>query len=151
MVLRGKKEAFARAIACGLNQTEAYVEAGYSEKTATQGAARLIKEPDVIERIRELTNEAKIVNNVNHQISEPDPMPESVVGPSHDPKNFLMSLMCDIDADPKLRFEAAKALMPYIHGKIGEQGKKETKEEIAKAASKQGGLTARLSNLRKVK
>ena len=75
IVLRGKKEAFARAIAYGLNQTEAYVEAGYSEKTATQGAARLIKEPDVIERIRELTNEAKIVNNVNHQISESDPMP----------------------------------------------------------------------------
>lgn len=33
--------------------------------------------------------------------------------------------------DPKLRVYAAKTMMPYIHSKMGEQGKKENKKEKA--------------------
>lgn len=35
----------------------------------------------------------------------------------------------------KVRTDAAKALMPYIHGKVGEQGKKASKDDAAKEAT----------------
>lgn len=40
--------------------------------------------------------------------------------------------------DMFLRFNAAKAALPYKHGKVAEKGKKETKADEAKKAT-QGG------------
>jgi len=53
-----------------------------------------------------------------------------------DPKAFLIATMNDYDADAKLRVDAAKALMPFIHPRKGEGGKKEEKEDAAKKAGK---------------
>ncbi|MCY1454435.1 hypothetical protein D9M71_715020 [compost metagenome] len=39
-------------------------------------------------------------------------------------------------AEPRLRVDAAKALMPYIHGKVADQGKKEAVADAAKQAGK---------------
>ena len=52
-----------------------------------------------------------------------------------DPKVFLLALMNDLDADVKLRADAAKALLPFMHAKLGEGGKKDEKQSAAKAAS----------------
>lgn len=49
-----------------------------------------------------------------------------------DPKVFLLALMNDLEADVKLRADAAKALMPFMHTKLGEGGKKEQQAEAAK-------------------
>ena len=38
-------------------------------------------------------------------------------------------------AEPRLRVEAAKTLMPYVHGKVAEQGKKGQKADAAKKAA----------------
>jgi phage terminase small subunit len=57
-----------------------------------------------------------------------------------DPKEFLSSLMNDARADVKLRFEAAKALMPFVHAKIGEVGKKDQKQNDAQKVA--GRFTA---------
>lgn len=40
--------------------------------------------------------------------------------------------MNDSGSDAKLRVDAAKALMPYKHQKLGEGGKKEQKDAAAK-------------------
>ncbi len=54
-----------------------------------------------------------------------------------DPKDFLAWVMNNPTADGKVRVSAAVALMPYTHKKVGEQGKKEQKQEAAgKVASK---------------
>ena len=54
-----------------------------------------------------------------------------------DPKVFLLALMNDLEADVKLRADAAKALMPFMHTKLGEGGKKDQQQEAArKVASK---------------
>lgn len=37
-----------------------------------------------------------------------------------DPKAFLMSIMDDESADPRVRVDAAKCLMPFCHPKLGE-------------------------------
>ena len=49
-----------------------------------------------------------------------------------DPKIFLLALMNDLEADVKLRADAAKALLPFMHQKIGEGGKKDAKQDAAK-------------------
>ena len=54
-----------------------------------------------------------------------------------DPLQFLIDVMNKSD-DMFLRFNAAKAALPYVHGKVAEKGKKETKEDAAKAATKSG-------------
>ena len=52
-----------------------------------------------------------------------------------DPRDYLMAVMNDHLTDEKLRIDAAKALMPFIHGRIAEAGKKEAKTDAAKKAA----------------
>lgn len=49
-----------------------------------------------------------------------------------DPEKFLRAVMNDSMTDAKLRIDAAKALMPYVHPRKGEGGKKEAIGEAAK-------------------
>lgn len=57
---------------------------------------------------------------------------------TEDPKVFLTALMNCPKAGVKARLEAAKALLPFEHSKIGEKGKKATKAEGAAAATAEG-------------
>ena len=50
-----------------------------------------------------------------------------------DPKVFLMALMNDLEADIKIRADAAKSLLPFMHAKV-EAGVKDAKAEAAKKA-----------------
>ena len=58
-----------------------------------------------------------------------------VVETSADPQKFLLDLMNDPAADPRMRLDAAKALMPFMHGKPGAGGKKDERQAAAKKAS----------------
>ena len=51
-----------------------------------------------------------------------------------DPEKFLRAVMNDAKTDAKIRVDAAKALMPYVHAKKGEGGKKEEAADRAKRA-----------------
>jgi len=63
-------------------------------------------------------------------------VPPSIETLAHtDPKVFLLALMNDLQADVKLRADAAKALMPFMHQKRGEGGKKEEQADKAKKAA----------------
>ena len=64
---------------------------------------------------------------------------ETPVESYEDPLEHLKAVWMDVREDPKLRLDAAKAAMPYIHGKVADKGKKETKTDEAKAAAKAGG------------
>lgn len=53
-----------------------------------------------------------------------------------DPEKFLRAVMNDSGTEAKLRVDAAKALMPFIHAKKGESsGKKEDAAGRSKAAA----------------
>jgi phage terminase small subunit len=67
-----------------------------------------------------------------------------------DPMVFLMALMNDIEADIKLRADAAKTLMMYTHLKKGDGGVKDEKAEKAKKAG-QGKFAAAPAPLRMIK
>lgn len=53
-----------------------------------------------------------------------------------DPLVFLTSVMNHSKVDGKLRVDAAKALLPFKHKKVGDEGKEGKKEQRANAAEK---------------
>ena len=138
MALTEKKKAFALAKQNGKDNKEAAILAGCPEKTASAAGARLAKDADVIaylERIESATPEQV----VKHEVK-----PLTTFGTIQnadqrdDPLEFLKSVWKDPVEDMALRVRAAQAALPYIHGKVAEKGKKETKEDAAKAATKSG-------------
>jgi phage terminase small subunit len=54
MKLNPKQETFCQGVASGLSPTQAYVRAGYAESTAPQGAARMLKNVKVSQRVEQL-------------------------------------------------------------------------------------------------
>lgn len=144
MALTDKKRRYVTARLSGLSGAKAAIAAGYSEKGAAQAAARLNKDPDVAAALQR-------AENVNQQVNLPAPADESpepagvalgleALGLTSDPKKVLVALMNDASEDPKLRLEAAKALMPFVHARKGEAGKKESKQEEAQKVA--GRFTA---------
>ena len=65
------------------------------------------------------------------KLSIPVPVTESLQ--HKDAKMFLMALMNDLEADIKIRADAAKALLPFQHAKV-EAGVKDAKADAAKKA-----------------
>lgn len=132
MALTHQKRIFAAALKSGMTQEKAAIHAGYSEKTARSKGNQLAKDPDVLAEIarKEVVAEAKQEakeKGVPINLSE-------IAGSFKDPKDFLAAVMNDIAEDPKLRIDAAKTLMPYVHAKKGELGKKGEDAERAKNA-----------------
>ena len=60
------------------------------------------------------------------------------VAATEDPKVFLLSVMNAQDMDARMRLDAAKSLMPFMHVKLGEGGKKDEKNRAAKSAASSG-------------
>ena len=174
MALTAKSKAFAQAVVDGMSNKDAAISAGYSEKTAMQQGSKLAKLPEVIAYIEKLTSAKKLTSkdekltstkpkqNANVQVVKVEKMesgPEQVhgqfvgrdeiaYGAKDDPLEYLKSVWTDESEDPKLRLDAAKAAMPYIHGKVADKGKKETKADEAKKATQQGKFGSLSSHLR---
>lgn len=129
MALTGKKKRFAEAVFAGKTNKEAAIEAGYSKATASPAGSRLVKDKDVVAYLAKL----KIAAETGAPVP-PDPAPKFDLDAAmqhKDPRVFLMAAMNDIELAPKLRIDAAKALMPFEHKKLGEGGKKEQKQADA--------------------
>ncbi len=63
-----------------------------------------------------------------HNNSEPPQLP-----PNHmQPLEYMLRVMNDPNAHPDMRSRMAIAAAPYVHAKVGEQGKKDKKHEAAK-------------------
>lgn len=180
MALTSRKRAFVAALREGASKKHAAIAAGYSEKTASAAGSRLAKDPDVVAELQKLqalglmpsdvkenlkagVNKKPSGNNASVHKPEGQNDAGSVEGEwqpagfdlsaalSHkDPKDFLLAVMNDLGTDAKLRVDAAKALMPFVHPRRGESGKKEqAKDKAAEAAT--GKFGARRGPLRSVK
>lgn len=129
MALTDKKRRFVQALQSGLSGAKAAIHAGYSEKGAAVAASRLMKDKDVQEALGRVNQVNKLKEEAaaaGKEISLPD------LGKLYsDPLDFLKAVANDPGQDMKLRVDAAKAWVPYVHGKIGEQGKKEAKKKAA--------------------
>jgi phage terminase small subunit len=154
MALTPKKQAFVAAKREGASNKDAAIAAGYAASSAAQAGARLAKDQFVIAALAGPT-----VNKKVNKFVKGDAPPKSNASTTHqddagedspgdasfdlvkamrfsDPKEFLLATMNDFETDSKLRVDAAKALMPFIHPRKGEGGKKEGKENAAKIAAK---------------
>ena len=54
------------------------------------------------------------------------------IGGIDDPLEYLKTIWTNKEEDPDLRLKAAQAAMPYVHGKVGTKGKKETQKDEAR-------------------
>lgn len=155
-MLTAQKRKFALALISGMSKKDAAIKAGYSANSARSKGSQLAKDPEVIAFIGRKQNEKVEVDDVPTQgkkvntpavntPSQPEPnlVPEivRVAGEYDDPLEFLKSVMNDRAEDIDTRKDAAKAMLPYLHSKKGEGGKKDAKQAAAKAvASKFMGM-----------
>ncbi|VVE51619.1 terminase [Pandoraea communis] len=148
MAFNSKKRLFADAVLAGKSNKDAAIAAGYSAATASAAGSRLVKDPDVVDYLSK--HKRKGVRKSQVQSKSTPSAPEeseakavtsaavaagfdlSAILTFKDPKEFLLAAMNDWKTEPKLRIDAAKTLMPFVHAKVGEAGKKEQREEAAK-------------------
>lgn len=163
MALTDKKRRFVDALLSGLSGSKAAIHAGYSENGAAQSAARLMRDKHVLAALGRSAEVNKSVNKkkVNKKTgtgpatetvppsgiaeagaapapADTDPLEQiglKALGLTSDPRAVLVAIMNDAGEDPKLRLEAAKALMPFTHGKVAEQGKKGAQQDAANKAA----------------
>lgn len=138
MALTGKKRAFADAVLAGRSNKDAAIMAGYSPATASAAGSRLVKDPAVAEYLA--AARANIAPGAPAALPPAAPPARPTFDLNRtlqhtDPKTFLMAAMNDIELGEKLRIDAAKALMPFVHKKPGEIGKKEGKLDAAQKAA----------------
>ncbi len=134
MALTGKKKAFADAVMAGKTNKDAALAAGYSAKTASQAGSRLVKDEDVV--LYTTAIKARASKQAAADPSEADP-DDIEIAEHTDPKLFLMEVMNLSGVDLRMRVDSAKALLPFMHKKLGEGGKKDQQAENAnKVASR---------------
>lgn len=135
MALTGKKRLFAEALLAGKSNKMAALAAGYSAASASAAGSRLVKDKDVLAHLQ---RKAKVVSVASPEGADAEPLAGSFdlsqALAHRDPRAFLLAAMNDNMLEPKLRIDAAKALMPYEFAKKGEGGKKEQQADAAKQA-----------------
>lgn len=165
MALTPKKRAFIDALRGGASNRDAAIAAGCPEKTASAAGSRLAKDPDVVAELHKLKALRMMPPDVKGDVkadasppaadepgqeAEPSGFDLSQVLLHSDPKDFLLAVMNDQKSEAKLRVDAAKALMPFVHQRKGEGGKKEqAKEKAAQAGA--GKFGTRRGPLQSVK
>lgn len=134
MALTGKKRAFADAVLAGFSNKEAAIRAGFSEKTASAAGSRNVKDPDVKAYLEERRKSAPGAGAKTPPAPLP-PLDAIDIPATADPVEFLTKVMNEPAADLRLRIDAAKAMLPFKHKKLGEGGKKDEKDAAAKKAA----------------
>lgn len=134
MSLTNQQRLYAEARFAGLNKKDAALTAGCPDKTASQAGSRLEKHPNVVAHLARLkANESDCVPGAGR-----DPLPQGVKveAPFYDdPMELLKAEMNNPHLDIKTRIQAATALLPYVHQKQGESGKKEKADDAARDAA----------------
>lgn len=140
MALTGKKRLFANAVLAGKSNKDAAIAAGYSPATASAAGSRLVKDAAVADHIQK----HKKAKDSGEAPPADRPAFDLNQAMAHkDPRVFLLAAMNDVELEPKLRIDAAKALMPFEFAKMGEGGKKDAKQAAAeKAGAGRFGLRA---------
>lgn len=127
MALTDQKRRYAEARLAGMPKKQAAIEAGCPEKTAAQAASRYEKDPDVLAAMSRT-----VAVEERKKTPPPDLDPDThIPAPADDPLEFMRNFMNDLNAEPKLRLDAAKALASFTVSKPGEKGKKEQVQEAA--------------------
>lgn len=145
MALTPKQQAFVNAVREGASNKNAAIAAGYAADSASVAGSRLAKHPEVMAALAAsgINKFVKARSAMPSSSSEPDLAPAELTEAGFDlaqalrhsdPKDFLLAVMNDFGSEAKLRVDAAKALMPFMHQRKGDAGKKQDKQDAAKQA-----------------
>lgn len=157
-MLTETQERFFQATLRGEKPHQAALSAGLSPNSAKASGFRMRKHPAIVAALAAVGIATK-----NVKPTAPGAPTESAedaaadiatvdIEATEDPKKFLTDLMNSPKAGVKARLEAAKALLPFEHAKVGEKGKKATKADGAAAAAAEGNkFGARPAPLKAVK
>lgn len=141
-MLNPTDEKFLAATLRGATPEEAAIAAGLSEKTARVAGARLRKKPAIVDALAAIgiaTPGAPTTGpKVTHSEPEPEEEPIDDLPKTEDSLEFLEAVVANPRIPLGRRMEAAKTLLPFQHAKIGESGKKKTKQEGAKELAEEG-------------
>lgn len=132
MALNDREKRFAKGVAMGKSKKEAAVYAGYSVATASQAGSRLAKDEKIIAYIEQIRDVKEKAGAKTYDFVPDNSKAElnNIVN-SKDPLAFLLDVMSDPAEDQAMRVNAARAALPYVHGKVGDVGKKESQKDNA--------------------
>lgn len=140
-MLNESQEKFFKATLRGEKPEQAAISAGLSPKTAKAAGHRMRKHPAIVAALAAVgigTKPGPVAKEKPEENGEEPDIVTLDIAETDDPKVFLTALMNSPKAGVKARLEAAKALLPFEHSKMGEKGKKVTKEEGAKELAGRG-------------
>lgn len=146
MSLTEKQQAFVVNKAAGVKNKEAAIAAGYSASAAAVTASQLLARKDIKDAIAKAkrdmrANGYKVPKDADEEEqNKKTSMPRTRYT---DPKDFLTDLMNHKHQPIAMRADAAFKLMPYMHARIGEKGKKETAKERAGEIARGGGQSGK--------
>jgi phage terminase small subunit len=130
--LTAKQQAFVDGKACGLNNRDAAIAAGYPPNSAAQTATKLMQHPSVRLALR---NFKKVSTEKGHAKHSEDDGASVLKAKYASSLDFMIDAMNNPKLPPGVRFDAAKQLLPYQHARIGESGKKEKAKDRAHAVT----------------
>lgn len=126
--LTEKQVKFVQGMASGMKQVQAALVAGYSPASAKAQSSQLMARADIKAAIRAAK---KAQGKKEPEGTDNDERTAWL----KDRYDSPLDLLEDVYNNPRipfaLRFESAKQAMPYRHGRVGEAGKKEKKQERA--------------------
>lgn len=151
MALTEKMKAFALAKMQGKSNKEAAILAGYSAGSAASRGSQLEANPEVVAYLASLNNQGG--GGIDHM-----PLGESAIRAEekdmqsvNSSLEYLQYVYKNPRVDRKIRIEAAKAALPYEHGKIGEKGVKAGREDEADDVANNDDDFATAGNQRKAR
>lgn len=128
--LTKKQRAFVVNKVAGVANRDAAIAAGYSVAGAAVAADKLMRNPAIRTAIKATTKD--------QASAAPSDKPAMPRDRYDDPMAFLQDVMNHDGLPIAMRADAAKQLLPYQHARLGEKGKKESKKENAREASRGG-------------
>lgn len=116
-----KQQKFIANKAAGVKNRDAAIAAGFAANAADVQAAKLMQRADIKDAISAARKQpvAAATTTAMQRDSYGTPM------------EYLMDVMNHAQMPTAMRLDAAKALMPYQHARIGEKGKKEQAKDRA--------------------
>jgi phage terminase small subunit len=144
--LTEKQSKYVQGRVAGLKQRDAAIAAGYSPAGADVQAANLDKHPQVKAAIAKAKRAgARGMTSMRNPPRGDEPGDDEAVLKDHydTPLDFMLDTMNNPRMPKGVRFEAAKQALPYVNGKVGDVGKKQSQQNRAKAITEGGGTTTK--------
>ena len=138
------RQKFVESTLRGNGPKQAAIDAGLSEKTAASAGSRLRKDPKVVAALAAIgfatpgvtdAPPPKVSRRDEEMPDEDAPLAD--LPQTTDSKAFLEAVQSNPNVQLSKRMEAARQLLPYQHARVGEKGKKESKQDAA--ADTKGG------------